>query len=189
MVKISQEAQLRRLALLIQQLNVTLGEISAIVGRPAQLGHVGESIASAIFDIKLHDSAVTKGQDGLFGSQSPLAGRSVNVKWYPTDTGLLDLSPDESAVDTYLVLTGPITPPISSRNTTRPWRIDSVYLFSALDLLSDLKSRRVGIGTASSVRRPLWDAAMVYPDSRNPLLSLTRSQRELLSLFSAPGPG
>jgi hypothetical protein len=44
-------------------------------------GHLGEWIASQIFDIQLEASAVTAAVDGRFRG-GPLAGRSANVKWY-----------------------------------------------------------------------------------------------------------
>ena len=74
---------------------------------------------------------------------------------------------------------------MSSRGMSRPWVIESVFLFDAHEIVGALRSAGVGIGVASSVRRHFWDAAMVYPESRNPRLVLTDQQRELLSLFAA----
>jgi hypothetical protein len=38
------------------------------------------------------------------------------------------------------VLTGPVSAALSSRGGTRPWRIASVYLFDAKQLLSELRA-------------------------------------------------
>lgn len=69
------------LATLLKTLNGTLAQIPAVLGRPAQVGHAGEPIASAIFDIDLHPNAAFKDHDGYFNTRSPLSGRSVNVNW------------------------------------------------------------------------------------------------------------
>jgi hypothetical protein len=44
-------------------------------------GHLGEWIASQVFDIALEVSAVAEGIDGVFRSGA-LEGSMVNVKWY-----------------------------------------------------------------------------------------------------------
>ena len=84
---------LHDLAKLINQRNLVAAKISSIVGWPAMIGHVGEFIASRIFDIELLDSASAKGIDGHFRS-GPLSGRSVNIKWYARQEGLLDITPE-----------------------------------------------------------------------------------------------
>lgn len=176
---------LHELATLTRTLNSTLAEISAVIGRPAQLGHAGEFIASVIFDIDLHVSASFKHHDGFFNVRSPLAGRSVNVKWVTVHEGYMDLSPDAD-LDELLVMTGPKA---SSKHLSksRPWVIASVYLFDAREITSTLQAAGIGVGVASSVRKHLWDAAMIYPDANNPRLVVTDEQRTLLSLF-APLP-
>lgn len=70
---------LRRLAGLLRRLNCVLEQIATLTGRPGQLGHVGEFIASQIFDLALEDSAANKGFDGRFTSGG-LAGKTVDVK-------------------------------------------------------------------------------------------------------------
>ncbi len=57
---------LERLSDLIRQRNENEVEITHIIGRPAQIGHVGEYLASAIFNIALEESATTPGYDGRF---------------------------------------------------------------------------------------------------------------------------
>ena len=175
-----------RLAELIRLKNAADDEIAQLIGRPCQIGHVGEWIASRVFDIALHESAVAVGSDGAFTS-GPLAGTTVNVKWYGTEESLLDVHTG-AGPDVYLVMTGPRSGGTSSRGRTRPWVISAVYLFANGPLVADLASRRVRIGTATSVRRSLWEAAEVYPSSRSPLLELGDDQRRALDLF-APASG
>jgi len=78
---------------------------------------------------------------------------------------------------------GPAGSAASSRGSTRPWVIDSVYLFEARRLFEDLRARGVRIRTGSSVRQALWTAAEVYPEPRNATLVLPQEQRDLLALF------
>jgi hypothetical protein len=96
---------LERLAELIRVRNDASRAIAEHIGRPAQIGHVGDYIAARVFDIGLVASGSHKAIDGHFRS-GPLAGRSVNVKWYGREESLLDLTPD-CLPDDYLVMTGP----------------------------------------------------------------------------------
>ena len=82
---------LEYLAGLLEQRNWVDGEISQLIGRPAYSGHLGEFIASRVFDIRLHESATTKSSDGLFASGA-VAGKSVNIKYYARMQPLLDMS-------------------------------------------------------------------------------------------------
>jgi len=173
---------LARLAESIRTLNRVKHEIAAIIGRPAQIGHVGEYIASRIFDIVLEPSASSKGIDGNF-VRGPLAGRSVNVKWYTKREFMLNITPD-FLPDYYLVMTGPRTAPGRSDGTTRPWVIEAVYLFDAHDLVRELEARGVKIGVATSVRQGLWERAEIYPRQHNPALVLSREQKSALALFA-----
>ncbi len=173
---------LEQLAQLIKTKNVVDNQIALLVGRPAFIGHVGEYIASIIFKITLADSAVQKGIDGWF-TDGALAGRSVNVKWYTKQAGLLDITPS-ALPDYYLVLAGPKTAAVSSRGTFSPWVIDAVYLFHAGNLVEQLELRRVKIGIATSVFAQLWRAAEVFPNSQNRDLVLSREQRHALAVFA-----
>lgn len=173
--------QLPRLASLIRQRNEVDREIATIIGRPAHSGHIGEFVAAEIFDIKLHESAVHKGEDGYF-ALGPLVGRSVNVKKSSVDEGLLNIRPD-ALPDFFLVLTGPRTAPASSRGTTQPWTVKQVFLFEAAPLVEKLRERGRRIGVATSVRRHLWNDAMVYPSPNNPALRLTPEQISMIELF------
>jgi hypothetical protein len=176
---------LTRLADLIRVKNAADQEIARLIGRPCQAGHVGEWIAAAVFDIALHESATTAASDGIFRS-GPLAGRSVNVKWYGLAESLLDVHRGEGP-DTYLVMTGPRSAAATSRGRTRPWVISQVYLFEHAALMTELRARGLKIGIATSVRRALWDAAEIYPRPQSPLLVLSDGQRRSLDLF-APQP-
>ena len=177
--------QLAQLAHLIHEHNVVMARISSLIGRPALVGHVGEFIASAVFEIELHPSASAKGHDGYFRAPSPLADRSVNIKWYTAFQGLLDVSLDGDEAF-YLVLTGPPDGAGTSKGTVRAWVIERVYLFDAIDLRASLNA--AGVGVATSIRRLLWDAAMIYPEARNPRLVLSDEQQRLLALFGQTQP-
>ena len=172
---------IKQIAALISQRNGIHKEIAKIIGRPAQSGHVGEYLASRLFDIELEESATNPGSDGYFRIGS-LAGKSVNIKWYGKRENILDINPDHLP-DYYLVLAGPKTAPQTSRGSIRPWVIDSVFLFSTSELIEELKSRGVKIGVATSVRKHLWEDAEIYPENANSQLALTNDKKNLLRLF------
>jgi hypothetical protein len=172
---------LTRLAELIKTRNRVTANIAAVVGRPALVGHVGEHIASRVFRIALEESASRKAVDGHF-TDNPLTGRSVNIKWYAKQEGLLDITPD-ALPDYYLVLAGPKSAAISSRGIARPWLIASVHLFDAHELVNGLRRRGLKIGVAASVRQQLWREAEIYPTRRSARLVLSAGQRELLAIF------
>ena len=145
------------------------------------MGHTGEYIASLIFDIALEESASRKGIDGRFTSGA-LIGRTVNIKWYTRQEGILDITL-EGLPEYYLVLTGPKAGASSSRGQSRPWVIDHVYLFEATTLVDALRQSGVKIGTATSVRQELWSAAEIYPAQNNNVLVLTENKRSALAFF------
>jgi hypothetical protein len=173
--------EVARIAELLRERNAIDDQIAAITGRPMASGHLGEWIAAQVFDIALKDSAVATAIDGRFRS-GPLKDRTVNVKWYLKQEGLLDIT-EAPILDYYLVMTGPRAAALSSRNSTRPWRIDSVYLFQAVELLAEQQARRVKIGVASSVLASQWQGAEIYPTARSPALPLSQRQIDLLRLF------
>ena len=173
--------QLRRLASLIGQRNLVDGEIAATIGRPAHPGHIGDFVAAAIFDVRLFESATHEGADGHF-TRGPLTGRSVNIKKYSTDAGSLDIRLD-ALPDFFLVLTGARAPAASSRGTTQPWTVESVYLLEAAPLVAHLRARGVKIGVATSVRRHVWNDAEIYPSPNNGALRLTPEQVSMIELF------
>lgn len=172
---------LYRLAELIKARNVIDNDIAALIGRPALIGHVGEYIAAAIFEIVLEKSATHKSSDGHF-KNGPLAGRTVNIKWLAKRENILDLTPTASP-DFYLALTGPKSKAISSLNAIRPWVIESVFLFDTLELIDTLQARGVKLGVATSIISQLWDKAEIHPKQRNSRLTLSDEQRRLLDLF------
>jgi hypothetical protein len=171
---------------LIRKRNAIDTHIGAVIGRPALAGHLGEWVASRIFDIQLENSASAKVIDGRFRS-GPLAGRTVNIKAYGKREGLLDTT-DDLRLDYYLVLCGPKATTMTSTGGTRPWCIANVYLFDAAQLLADRVARGIKAGPASSVRGSLWEAAEVYPEPASAALRITAEQRAALALF-APVPG
>jgi hypothetical protein len=176
------EGSLARAASLLRQRNVIDAELSRLTQRPMTSGHLGEWIAAQVFDIELEASAVAAGIDGRFRS-GPLQGRSVNIKWYLKREGLLDTT-ESTALDYYLVLTGPPSAAISSRGTTRPWCIEAVFLFDARQLRSEQMMRGVKRGVASSVIKQQWTAAEIYPSSTSATLTVTLQQAEQLKLFA-----
>ena len=172
---------LTRLAELIKKRNLLEIEITALIGRPAAIGHIGEYIASRVFHIALETSASYKSIDGRFIDGSLMA-RTINIKWYGRLEGLLDITPN-ALPDYYLVLTGLKSGAMSSRGQVRPWTIEQVFLFEAQPLVDDLKRGGVKIGIATSVRQHLWAKAEIYPKSSNPTLILTEAQCKALALF------
>ena len=53
--------ELEPLAMFIKQRNEIDKDISEIIGRPAERGHIGEFVAAEIFGIELHESASSQG--------------------------------------------------------------------------------------------------------------------------------
>jgi len=176
--------EVAHIARLLSQRNAIDDTIAAVIHRPVTAGHLGEWIASRLFGIELEQSAATDAIDGHFRS-GPLQGRTVNVKWYLKQEGLLDMT-ESSALDYYLVLTGPRSAALTSRSGTRPWRIDHVYLFHAPTLLAGQRARGVKTGSATSVLKAHWNAAEIYPVARNPLLPLGERETGMLRLFASP---
>lgn len=176
------DSQVEQIAELLRERNAIDEKIAAIIQRPMTAGHLGEWLAARIFGIELEPSAVAAAIDGRFTS-GPLQGRTVNVKWYLKREGLLDLT-DSDKLDYYLVLTGPASAALSSRGGTRPWCIESVYLFDAKQVLSELRARGAKTGTASSLRAAQWAAAEIYPRPNNPLVTVSPEQAALLWPFA-----
>ena len=178
---------LTQLSDLVKRRNSVACDITALIGRPAQLGHIGEYVASTIFPIVLEQCAAHKGSDGRF-SDAPLKGRTVNIKWYSMREGLLDINPD-ALPDYYLVLTGPQSAAISSRGRVRPWIIEAVFLFDTHNLVPQLEALGVRIGIASSVRQQFWEQAEIYPNQSSAKLMVSEKQRKQLRLFNANSLG
>lgn len=172
---------LAQLAELIKKRNALEREITVLIGRPAEIGHIGEYIASKVFRIALEESASHKSIDGHFRDGS-LKERTVNIKWYAQREGVLDITPDVLP-DYYLVLTGPKSGAMTSRGQARPWTIENAFLFEAQPLVDELKRRGVKIGVATSVRQHFWANAEIYPAHRNDQLELSEDQCEALALF------
>ena len=173
-----------RLASLIAARNDLNAEIAAVIGRPALQGHIGEFIASRVFDIKLNPSAAHKASDGQFAS-GPLVGRSVNVKFYGEQDGLMAIRPD-AVPDYYLVITGPKANAESSRGKSRPCVIRHVYLFDGPSLIASLTKEGKRLNEATGIYRAQWEAAEIWPRQTNRSLPLTDEQRQALALFEYP---
>lgn len=175
------DESIRRIAQLLRERNAIDAEIAAIMHRPMTSGHLGEWIASQIFDIALEPSAVAEGIDGSFRS-GPLQGQTVNIKWYLKREGLLDTS-DSPRLDYYLVLAGPPSAAASSRGAIRPWCFEAVFLFNARQLRAEQDERGVKRGVASSVVKQQWEAAEIFPAPSNTILAISPHQAEMLELF------
>lgn len=156
--------------------------MSQIIQRPALTGHIGEYIASKVFNIELCRSATTKSIDGIFVS-GQLKDKSVNVKLYEKMEGLLDINKGDQP-DFYLVLAWPRVPAVPSKGQTRPIVISCAFLHESKFLLNDLTNRGGNIGTATSVALHIWDAAEIFPDPRCRFFSISQEQRALLELFN-----
>jgi hypothetical protein len=176
------DQEIEQIAKLVRERNAIDEKVAKIISRPMTAAHLGEWLAARIFGIELEPTAVTEAFDGRFTS-GHLQGRTVNVKWYLKREGLLDLSKSET-LDYYLVLTGRASAALSSRGGTRPWCIESVYLFDAKQVVTELGARGVRTGTASSVQAAQWDAAEIYPRPNNPLITVEPKQAALLRLFA-----
>lgn len=177
----AEDAQLAELAALITERNAIDARLGAILDRPATVGDIGEWIAAKVFDIELAVAANNTAFDGYF-TTGPLSGRTVNVKTYLRQYGLLDMT-ESAALDYYLVFTGPKGQLGSSRGTLRPFCIESVYLFKSEDLLAELRRTGAKVGDAEGVRVAQWNAAEIYPRSTNAALVLTDRQKALLAMF------
>jgi hypothetical protein len=171
---------LERLAELLRERNRISSEIASLIGRPALSSHLGEYIASKIFDIELYESATHKGADGQFRS-GPLKGKTVNVKLYGKKEGFLDIN--HTPADYYLVLTGSNSPPVSSRGGDRPLLIQQAFIFNMGMLLTELRGSGVKIGIATSITKSSWEAAMIYPRQRNTEYTMSNEQSKLIELF------
>lgn len=169
------------LAKLIKERNANEVAITNIIKRPAQLGHLGEYIASKIFSIELEESAVHVGSDGVF-TKDPLVGKSVNIKMYGKREGILDIG-EEYVPDYYLVLAGPKATQSTSKGATRPWVIKEVFLFDGPALVGRLRKRGVKIGIAISVVLAEWESARIYPSSEDSPLKIDENQERLLMLY------
>jgi hypothetical protein len=170
-----------QMASLVRNRNAIDERIAAITNRPVVAGHLGEWLAAQIFEVQLESSAVAKAIDGRF-TRAPLAGKTVNVKWYGKREGLLDMT-DSDALDYYLVFTGPKSAATTSVRGTRPMRIDGCYLFDARGLLARQIARGAKAGVAASVLGAEWDVAEIYPTKRSSVLAVGPEEAALLRLF------
>lgn len=168
-------------ARLIRVRNAVDRELAGMIERPMTTAHLGEWLASRVFGIDLHAAASHVGSDGFF-RHGPLAGKSVNIKWYLKREGSLDISTASAPPDLYLVMTGPHSAAATSRGELRPLSIENVYLFDHSQLVDALTERGAKIGIASSVVKAQWADAEIFP-AESPLLPLSEEQRTALGLL------
>jgi hypothetical protein len=167
------------LASLVKSRNTIDGKIADLIGRSAQINHVGEYIAASIFNIVFEEEGKLRGYDGRF-VQGPLAGSTVDVQWRLRHDGLLNIRLD-AYPDYYFILTGPEN---AQSTLASPWSIAFAFLFPAQELLNALKERGVQIGSGTSVTGPLWERAEIYPVPRNVRFVLSDEERKMLFLFN-----
>ena len=136
-------SNLEQMTSLLARRNTIDKKIAALIDRPAIRGHIGEWIAQEIFRVTLETDANQKIIDGRF-ADGPLAGQTVNVKWYGKRERILDIKPDSDGVlNYYLVMTGLPAGAVTSRGQTRPLVITEVFLFNAPPLVKRLRERGV----------------------------------------------
>ena len=179
-------SNLERLACLLARRNATDKQITALIGRPAIRGNIGEWIAQEIFGVELEESGIQRGFDGRF-ADGPLAGKTVNVKWYGERAGVIDINPD-AFPDYYLVMTGPKAVAQPAGHRFLPLVIAEVFLFDTPALVQRLRRRGVRLGIGASVRKGEWEEARVYPAAADGVrLTITDAQKEALKLFTETG--
>jgi hypothetical protein len=164
-------------ARLLRERNEIDGEITRIINRPAVAGHLGEWLASQLFDIDLEPPDSAEAFDGRFAS-GPLATRTVNIEWISKRDEDLVLT-SSRPVDFHLVFTGPKALALTIRGIARPVKINGCYLFEA----RGREARQATRGAASSLLAEQWDAAEIFPGGNNPLLAIGPEARGLLALF------
>ncbi|MCK9525978.1 MAG: hypothetical protein M0R49_08625 [Limnochordia bacterium] len=175
------DKNITRLADLIKQRNENELSITAIINRPANIGHIGEYIASKIFNIALEINATKSVFDGKFVGGN-LDGKTVNIKWYGKREGFLDMT--SSAPDYYLVMSGPKSNVLKSVGQTRPWCIEHVHLFDGPELTSAILNKGSKPGIATSIKKEYWDLAELWPEQKNQTLILEEDQKSALAMFS-----
>ena len=156
---------LNSLAKLIKNRNLIDKEISKIIDRPAEKGHIAEFIAFKVFPIKMHENKSTKDFDGFF-TDGDLKGKKVDIKYHSVNEYLLNLNSNVEYDVFLLVFTGPYKPAASSKGQTRPFCISNVYLFNEMKLCEELRGERVKVGVAASVKKEHWDNSEVFPNNR-----------------------
>jgi hypothetical protein len=174
---------------LIRIRNFVNGSVSLITGGPAETGRIAEFVAAQIFDIELAAIFVNKAIDGWFSTSTPLAGRSVNVKYRSSSSKRLNIENSPLLADHpdyYLAFRGPGTSKEPTSEKMLPFVIEAVYLFASRELIPALVSEG-GATIGPSVKTVHWQAAMIYPQQVNQVLILTDEQRAALALFAPRG--
>jgi len=162
-------ASVTAVAQLVRERNEIDGEITRIINRPSVAGHLGEWLASQLFDIDLEPPDSAEAYDGRFAS-GPLATRSVNIEWISKrdeDLALASARP----IDFRLVFAGPRALALTMRGISRPVRINACYLF-------DTRGLEAGQATPGE-----WDAAEIFPRRNNSQLAIDPEAHALLALF------
>ncbi len=77
-----------KVAGLLQRRNEVDAELASVIRRPPTTGHLGEWVASEVFDIQLNPSASHPSIDGVFRF-GPLAGKTVDIKLHTKQAAAL----------------------------------------------------------------------------------------------------
>jgi hypothetical protein len=167
-------------ASLVRERNAIDAKLAQIMHRPMASGHLGEWLASQIFDIELEKSAVTRGWDGRFRS-GPLHDRTVNIKWYSNVRALSTRSSPQRWTATWY---WPARHPRRSLHEAAPAPGTSTPCTCSAHLNSTPSSSPAVSSSASppACAHKQWTNAEIYP-STNPLLPMTPRQVELLGQF------
>lgn len=168
-----------KIADLLKDRNKIDQQITGIIGRPAEKGHISEWIASKVFPIELNRNKNEKGYDGIF-SEGSLKGKKVDIKYYTVNQHQIDLNPEISEDVYLLVFTGPYRSAAASEKQNRPFCISNIYIFNERELCDKLKSG-VKVGKATSVKEKYWGRGEIYPGDKLDFGLCMKS--EVLSFF------
>ena len=175
-------SNLKQLSSLLVRRNAIDEKITALIGRPAIRGHVGEWIAQEIFKVKAGKIRESEGLRRPVYRRS--AGRTDGECEVVRQARGAARHQSSQRPGQYLVLTGPKAEATTSKGQTRPLVITEVFLFDASALVEQFKVQKRRLGVAASVRQHEWKTARVYPKAApGARLTLTDAQREALKLF------
>ncbi len=156
--------EIEKLADLLKDRNRIDQQITEIIGRPAEKGHISEWIASKVFPIELNRNRNEKDYDGIF-TEGSLKGKKVDIKYYTVNQHQIDLNPEISEDVYLLVFTGPYRSASSSEKQNRPFCISNIYIFNERELCDKVKNG-VKVGKATSVKEEYWDRREIYPEDK-----------------------
>jgi hypothetical protein len=167
------------LSSLIKRINGAKEDIAELIGRPAAIQGIGESIAAEILGVSLQETAPHIRRTGVF-LDGPMKGKRVEIEWQVRSFDAVSVGEE---ADCLLYLVG-----ISSFYRTpheyyRPWLINSVYFIDPEEL-SRLRKSDQGCIWDISMKKEEWKKFEIYPESNSQHLVLDEGQKEMFGLFS-----